>query len=87
MEKYYRNQQIIDGELDNHQVMMHLDKGKYYGLNPVGKRIWELLETPCSFDEIIEILLKEFNINKDVCIREVKNFLHQSIEYDIIKKI
>lgn len=87
MEKYYRNQQIIDGELDNNQVMMHLDKGKYYGLNPIGKRIWELLETPCGFDEIIEILLKEFNVNRDICILEVRNFLDKSIEYDIIKKI
>ncbi|WP_071146462.1 PqqD family protein [Bacteroides ihuae] len=87
MEKYYRNQQIIDGELDNNQVMMHLDKGKYYGLNPVGKRIWELLETPCSFEEIIEILLGEFSVNRDICISEVQDFLDKSIKYDIIKKI
>ena len=86
MEKYYRNQQIIDGELDNNQVMMHLDKGKYYGLNPVGKRIWELLETPCSFEEIIEILLGEFSVNRDICISEVQDFLDKSIKYDIIKK-
>ena len=54
MEKYSRNQQIIDGELDDNQVMMHLEKGKYFGLNPLGKRIWELIEKPKSFSEIIQ---------------------------------
>ena len=54
MEKYSRNQQIIDGELDDNQVMMHLEKGKYFGLSPLGKRIWELIEKPKSFSEIIQ---------------------------------
>jgi hypothetical protein len=27
MDKYSRTDQIIDGELDDNQVMMHLDKG------------------------------------------------------------
>lgn len=86
MEKYYRNQQIIDGELDNNQVMMHLDKGKYYGLNPVGKRIWELIELPKSFEEITEALLKEFNVEKSICIQEVKTFIEKAIKYEIIIK-
>ncbi|MCK9625818.1 MAG: PqqD family peptide modification chaperone [Bacteroidales bacterium] len=53
MKKYSRNSNIIDGELDDNQVMMHLEKGKYFGLNQVGKRIWELIEEPKSFSEII----------------------------------
>lgn len=46
MEKYGRNPNIIDGELQDNQVMMHIEKGKYFGLNPIGKRIWELIAEP-----------------------------------------
>ncbi len=86
MEKYFRNQQIIDGELDDNQVMMHLGKGKYFGLNPVGKRVWELLEQPKSFEEIIETLVAEFNVEKQRCINEVGEFLEKALKYDIIEK-
>ncbi len=86
MEKYYRNQNIIDGELDNHQVMMHLEKGKYFGLNPIGKRIWELLVAPHSFQEIIDVLLAEYNVSTDVCIKEVKAFMEKATQWGVIEK-
>lgn len=85
MEKYFRNRQIIDGELDDNQIMMHLEKGKYFGLNPVGKKIWTLLEQPKSLDEIVEELLKEFDVEKQTCINEVEVFLEKAIRYDIIE--
>lgn len=86
MEKYARNKQIIDGELDDNQVMMHLEKGKYYGLNPVGKRIWDLIEQPKSFQEITKILLEEFDVSKEQCESEVQTFLDKAIQNEIIIK-
>jgi Coenzyme PQQ synthesis protein D (PqqD). len=84
-EKYYRNHQIIDGELDDNQVMMHLDNGKYFGLNPVGKRIWALLDQPKSFDEIIGVLLSEFEVEENLCRKEVLEFLDKAIKFEIVQ--
>ena len=86
MEKYRRNEQILDGELDNNQVMLHLEKGKYFGLNPVGKRIWELIEEPMSFLDIIQSLMSEFDVTEEQCTGEVRTFLNKGIICDIIKK-
>lgn len=85
-EKYYRNRQIIDGELDDNQVMMHLDKGKYFGLNPVGKRIWALLDQPKNFEEIIEVLLTEFEVEENLCRKEVLEFLDKAVKFEIVQK-
>ncbi|MBE0650714.1 MAG: lasso peptide biosynthesis PqqD family chaperone [Bacteroidales bacterium] len=86
MEKYSRNQQIIDGELDNNQVMLNIEKGKYFGLNPVGKRIWDLIEQPKSFPEITETLLTEFDVTKEQCEEEVRAFLDKAVQNEIIVK-
>lgn len=86
MEKYSRNEQIIDGELDDNQVMMHLDKGKYFGLDPVAKRIWELIEEPKNIEEITTVLLEEFEVSPEQCTQEVQDFLDKAIQFDIIKK-
>jgi len=86
MEKYSRNEQIIDGELDDNQVMLHLEKGKYFGLTPVGKRIWELIEQPKSFSELTDILLSEFEVTEKQCSQEVQAFLEKAVKYDIVIK-
>lgn len=87
MEKIYsRNKEIIDGSIDDSQVMMHIEKGKYYGLNPVGKRIWELTEKRVSEDEIISTLLSEYDVSEELCRKEVVNFLEKAVESDILKR-
>lgn len=86
MEKYFRNSQIIDGELEDSQVMMHLEKGKYFGLNPVGKKIWDMIQQPKRFDEIVENLLREYDVEKERCMSEVKTFLDNAIKNEIIEK-
>lgn len=84
MEKYSRNEQIIDGELDDNQVMMHLDKGKFFGLNPVAKRIWQLIETPKTIEEIIALLLEEYDVQETQCLQEVNEFLDKAIQCNIV---
>lgn len=86
MEKYRKVENIIDGELDNHQVIMHINNGKYFGLNPIGKRIWELIEEPKSIEEITAMLLSEYNILPDQCKVEVQEFMNKGVECEIIIK-
>lgn len=86
MEKYSRNEQIIDGELDDNQVMMHLDKGKYFGLDPVAKRIWQIVEEPKSINEIVALLLEEYEVEEAQCVEEVHAFLEKAIQFDIVIK-
>jgi hypothetical protein len=61
----------MDGEI----VMMDIDRGKYYCFNSVGSRIWELIEKPLSVMVVIDTLLKEFDVNAEICQEEVLSFL------------
>jgi hypothetical protein len=84
MEKYIKNEQLIDGSLDDNQVMMHIEKGKYFGLNPVGKRIWEILDQPKSLQEIIAKLMIEFKVSEEQCTQDVKIFIDRMVKFDLI---
>ena len=64
-------------DMDNEIVMMDINKGKYYGFNSVGSRIWELIEKPLSVKEVISILLKEFNVDNKICEDTVLTFLNR----------
>jgi hypothetical protein len=78
MEKrYVQNSHAISGRLQDELVMMDTDKGKYFALNPVATRIWDLLEQPLSVDELCGSLLDEYDVEPEKCHSEVVKYLDQ----------
>lgn len=73
----YKNKEIDDVDLDGEKVMMDLEKGRYFMMNQVGSRIWELIENPLEVNEIVNALLQEYDVSRDTCEKEVMNFLNK----------
>lgn len=88
MEKNLRvcqSKEIDATDLDGEKVMMNLDLGKYFSLNPVGSRIWELMENEISIEEIIKTLLNEYNVDKQVCEKSVIEYLDKLKNANLIE--
>lgn len=64
-------------ELNGEAVILSLKNGKYYGLNPVASRIWELIQTPLSPIEIQNAILIEYDVESELCNQAVSTFLKQ----------
>jgi hypothetical protein len=56
-------------------VMLGVNAGRYYGLNAVAMRIWEMLETPMTPADLCECLQGEFAVDAQTCAEEVQEFL------------
>lgn len=80
-----RHEDINVTNLDGEKVMMDLEKGKYFALNEVGSRIWDIIDRPVSVKEITGILLKEYDIDEKSCQDEVINFIGRMNDAEIIK--
>jgi hypothetical protein len=70
-----RNEEPVSVEVESTVVMMSLDLGKYFGLNEVGSRIWELLEQRRSMADLCASLQQDFDVDPDACHEEVSEFL------------
>lgn len=46
-------------------AILQMDSGKYYGLNPVGARVWQLAAEPRKVGEILAIVLAEYDVPAD----------------------
>jgi hypothetical protein len=57
----------VDGEV----VAMRISDGRYFALDPVGTRVWELLAEPITVAEMCRTLTEEFDVAADVCERDV----------------
>lgn len=71
-----RKQGLDATDMDGELVMMDMDKGKYYSINSVGSRIWELIEKELSVNEVTIVLLSEFDVDEEICKDTVLNFLN-----------
>jgi hypothetical protein len=82
--KLSRNPELLSSDMDGEIVMMSIDNGEYYGLDMIGSRIWELLESPCSFQSIISTLMEEYEVPALQCENDVSDFLDSLLEKKII---
>jgi hypothetical protein len=57
-------ERIVYKKVGEEMVLLDFERGIYYGLNPVGARVWELLAEGKSTDEIIDLLTVEFDVEK-----------------------
>jgi len=60
-------EEIVASDIDGETVMMSIENGKYYGLDDIGSRIWELIDT----------LLERFDVDRQTCERDVLKFLNE----------
>lgn len=80
-----RNPAIVFTELDDTVVMMNADRGDYHELDPIGTRIWNLLETGRTVAEICDALLLEYEVTPADCRRDVLAFLARQVELGIVQ--
>ena len=65
-------------------VMMDIDRGEYFSLNPVATRIWDLLEKPLTEDELCMILIDEYDVEPERCRMEVGELLKDMLRMGLI---
>jgi hypothetical protein len=47
-------------------AVLDLDRSVYYGLDPVGARIWELLQAPIALSAVRDAMVAEFEVDPAV---------------------
>lgn len=66
-------------------VVLHRDEGAYYGLNPTGARIWNLVADFRPVNEIVDILLDEFDSSREVVELDVLRVLTELHQHGLIE--
>lgn len=72
-----RHAELIETEVDGELVALHVDKGTCYGFNSTATRIWGLIEQPRRLSELSELLRLEFDVEPDVCERQLGDLLRE----------
>jgi hypothetical protein len=72
-------------DLDGEAAILNLNNGIYYGLNPVGAYIWELIQMPISVREIRTAMVEEFEVEPERCEHDLLVLLRELSEQQLIE--
>jgi hypothetical protein len=76
---------VVSCDLDGEAAILDLKDGIYYGLDPVGAKIWNLIQKPIILKEIIKIILDEYDVNKDQCTNDIFELIEELLDNRLVK--
>lgn len=82
-----RHNDVFFAEIDAEVVMMSPDHGSYCGINEIGGRVWQLIETPVAVSDLCDALMEEFEVEREVCEREVIAFLDELVREGLARTV
>ncbi len=60
---------------------------KVFSLNELGIFIYNLLSTPKSEEELLKLILNEFDVEEQTAQQDLQHFLCKSVECKVIQKV
>jgi len=74
--------EVIDGET----VLLHLDSGRYFGLNRTGTRIWQLLTERMDESAASAIIATEFAVDEQTARRDISSLVKELTERGLLAR-
>jgi PqqD family protein of HPr-rel-A system len=68
---------VMVRQLGDEAVILDMATGYYFGLDPVGARIWQLLSQPNSLTEIVERLAREYDVTPEQAESDLVRFVEE----------
>ena len=84
IQRFQRNPDLVATEMDGDIVMMSIERGEYYGIDGVGPRVWELLESPVTTADIVKTVCEEFEVDETTCRADMERFLGELQDYKLV---
>jgi coenzyme PQQ synthesis protein D (PqqD) len=74
----------LSTKLSGEVVILGLRDTVYYGLQEVGTRVWDLLQSPRSIRQIVEQIVAEYDVSEQTATADVCRLLDELRERGIV---
>ncbi len=76
---------VVSCDLDTEAAILNLKDGVYYGLDPIGAKIWNLIQKPITLTEVMETILNEYDVDNEQCKNDVLELIEELLENGLVK--
>ncbi len=82
-----RRDGIVTQQASKTMVLLDVEGGEYYSLNPVGARAWELCDGSRSVEEVIAIVCQEYDAPEEDVRKDVIELLEDLTTENLLVKV
>ncbi|HKV27398.1 MAG TPA: PqqD family protein [Candidatus Acidoferrales bacterium] len=77
--------QQVSCELGEEAAILNMKNSVYYGLDPVGARIWRLLQQPASMGAIRDAIIEEYDVTPQQAESDLRELLEKLLGEGLIE--
>ncbi len=82
-----RDAEPVAATVDEEIFMLSQRAGAYFGLNPVGSEIWNLLSQPRRLGDLCATLSHIYDVDADTVLRDTSGFLEAMLARGLLRLV
>ena len=83
-DRFKISEEVLSQEVNGETVLLDLEGESYFGLNEVGTRIWQLLQSTPTVAETIDTLSDEYDVKREQLETDVSDLLDRLADAGLI---
>ena len=76
---------VLFQELEGETILLDLRSQSYFGLDPVGTRVWQLLKAQTHLEQVVELMSEEFDVEENRLRQDVMSLVQELADTGLIK--
>jgi hypothetical protein len=77
--------QQVSCDLGEEAAVLNMKNSVYYGLDPVGARIWRLLQQPTSLSAIRDVIVQEYDVAPQQAESDLRALLEKLLREGLVE--
>ena len=76
---------VFAQEVDGEMVLLDMNSENYFGLDEVGTAIWQAMQEKETLQEVLDVLLEQYEVESDVLEKDLTDFVGKLKESGLIE--
>jgi len=77
--------EVVWTKLGEEVAILNSETGTYFGLDPVGSRIWCLMADGAPIDEVVSTLLAEYQVDEQRARDDLRELINQLVTRSLVR--
>jgi len=76
---------VFAQEVDGEMVLLDMESENYFGLDEVGTAIWQAMQEKETLQEVLDILMEQYEVEAEVLERDLSDFIGKLLESGLVE--
>jgi len=76
---------VFAQEVDGEMVLLDMNSENYFGLDEVGTAIWQAMQEKETLQEVLDVLLEQYEVESDVLEKDLSDFIAKLVESGLVE--